>query len=204
MKKKSSLIRDVLIITLITLVSGALLGLVYNVTKDPIERQRIKKLNEARMSVFSDAADFTGIYEKASDTGAELPSYSHEEDGTVINTVDKALDANGAFLGYVIDVTNSNGYGGDIEIMTGIRFKDGKPVINGISFLSISETAGMGMKAKNADFMGQFNGKEADGGLTLADVDAISGATITTKAVTWAMDAAVKTAAGLYEKEGVA
>ena len=62
--------------------------------------------------------------------------------------------------------------------------------VNGISFLSISETAGLGMKAAEEDFMKQFanknvesfqytkNGASADG-----EVDAISGATITTNAV---------------------
>ena len=67
----------------------------------------------------------------------------------------EAKDSSGASLGYVVDVTNTEGYGGDIELMAGIT-SDG--TINGIQFLSISETAGMGMKAKDADFMDQFKG----------------------------------------------
>ena len=62
--------------------------------------------------------------------------------------IDKALEAkdgSGTLLGYVLTVTSREGYGGDITFTMGIRL-DG--TLNGISILSISETAGLGMKAE--------------------------------------------------------
>ena len=72
-------------------------------------------------------------------------------------------------------------------------------VTNGISFLSISETAGLGMKAKEDDFKNRFSGKEVsqfvytkNGASADNEIDALSGATITTNAVTNGVNA------GLY------
>ena len=56
----------------------------------------------------------------------------------------------GSEAGYVITVTDKDGYGGDIQITVGIM-SDG--TVNGISFLSISETAGLGMRAKEPSFL---------------------------------------------------
>ena len=112
-------------------------------------------------------------------------------------TVDEVYSAvmDGSEAGYVITVTDKDGYGGDIQITVGIM-SDG--TVNGISFLSISETAGLGMKAKDDPSWGkQFAGKKADAFSVVKDgsgsgddakIDAISGATITSKAVTGAMN----------------
>ena len=97
--------------------------------------------------------------------------------------------------GYVITTTDKDGFGGNIQITVGIM-ADG--TVNGISFLSISETAGLGMKAKEADFKDQFKDKNVEKftytktGESGDDmIDAISGATITTNAVTNAVDSAL-------------
>ena len=76
-------------------------------------------------------------------------------------TIDEAMrvmDKNGNFAGYVLTVTNHEGYGGDIQFAMGVK-ADG--TVNGISFLSISETAGLGMKAAEDDFKKQFANKKA-------------------------------------------
>ncbi len=67
-------------------------------------------------------------------------------------TVDEVYSAvmDGSEAGYVITVTDKDGYGGDIQITVGIM-SDG--TVNGISFLSISETAGLGMRAKRAKLL---------------------------------------------------
>ena len=108
---------------------------------------------------------------------------------------------------YVVDVTDSDGYGGDIEIMVGISSGSGSYKVNGISFLQLSETAGMGMKAKESPFIDGFRGLPADEPVVYVktgksadnEIDAISGATITTSAVTNAVNAAV-IAAKTYEE----
>ena len=92
-----------------------------------------------------------------------------------------------------MNITTTQGYGGDITFTLGIR-NDG--TVNGYEILSISETAGLGMKAKEDAFKQQFSGKKVDsfaytktGASADNEIDAISGATITTKAMTDAINA---------------
>ena len=100
--------------------------------------------------------------------------------------------------GYVITTTDKDGFGGNIQITVGIK-KDG--TINGVSILSISETAGLGMKATEPSFYNQYVNKKADKFVVSKDggdgeqIDALSGATITSRAVT----GAVNTALGYYQ-----
>ena len=91
-------------------------------------------------------------------------------------------------LGYVIQVIDKDGFGGDIEIIIGI---DNQKRITGVEILSINETVGLGMNAKNEEFRNQYIGKKVDefkvvktGSQTDDEIDALSGATITSKAIT--------------------
>ena len=79
-----------------------------------------------------------------------------EQEGYTVQHIDEiqeALDGSGNLLGYVFTVTTSEGYGGDLTFTLGVK-EDG--TLNGIHFLSISETAGLGMKAKEAEFSDQL------------------------------------------------
>lgn len=103
-----------------------------------------------------------------------------------VNACQEAKDASGTVLGYVLTVTTHEGYGGDIQFTVGVR-NDG--TLNGISLLSISETAGLGMQAGDV-LVPQFADKNAypyvytkTGSTADNEIDAISGATITTNAV---------------------
>ena len=102
-----------------------------------------------------------------------------------------ARDSSDTKLGYVLNVTTSQGYGGDIKFSIGIT-NDG--TVNGISILSISETAGLGMRAEDV-LKPQYAGKNVPeftvvktGAANDSEIDAISGATITSKAVTGAVN----------------
>lgn len=175
------------ILLVITLIAGLLLGLVYQVTKEPIAEQEAKAKQEACQEVFQDAASFALI-------GVEtmtVEGYAQES----IDEVMEAKDASGELLGYVITVTTKEGYGGDIQFSIGVRL-DG--TVNGMSILSISETAGLGMRADEV-LKPQFAGKNVEkfvytknGAAADNEIDAISGATITTNAVTNGVNA------GLY------
>ena len=108
-----------------------------------------------------------------------------------MGTVYKALDADGTLLGYVINVTSKEGYGGAIVLMMGVRL-DG--TLNGISILQIAETPGLGMQAEDV-LVPQFTDRLAEefrftknGATTESEIDAISGATITTEAITNAVN----------------
>ena len=111
----------------------------------------------------------------------------------MISEAGLALDASGKTLGYVMTVTTKKGYGGAITMTMGYRL-DG--AITGIAFVTLNETPGFGMKADEAAFKDQFIGKNAfelvyvkTGATEENEIDAISGATVTTKAVTGAVNA---------------
>ena len=96
----------------------------------------------------------------------------------------------------MINVTSHEGYGGDITVSMGI---DNEGTVKGIELLKISETAGLGMKAKEPAFKDQFKDKNVTqfaytktGASSDFEIDAISGATITTKAVTNAVNAGIE------------
>ncbi len=173
-----SMIKDAAILFVITLISGLLLGVVNEVTKEPIAIQQAKRKNEACKEVFQDADNFETL---------ELSMAEAEENAVAtINEVSKAVTEDGTVLGYVLDITTHEGYNGDIQFTMGIRM-DG--TVNGISLLSIAETPGLGMKAEDVlkpqfaeKNVGQFMYTKT--GATMAEeIDAISGATITTNAL---------------------
>ena len=173
-----SMMKDAVILFAITLIAGLLLGVVYEVTKEPIEIQQAKRKNEACKEVFQDAVNFEALELSMPETG--------EKASATINGVSAAVAEDGTVLGYVLDITTHEGYNGDIQFTMGIRM-DG--TVNGISLLSISETPGLGMKAEEV-LKPQFAEKNVGkftytktGAVTSDEIDAISGATITTNAV---------------------
>ena len=201
--KKNTIIKDTLILTLITLVAGGLLGMVYEVTKEPIAQQAEKEKQEAYKAVFEDADSFEVCVE-ADD--ADLAAYLTENgfEAQTVNEVMEAKDASGETIGYALNMTTSEGYGGDISFSMGVTL-DG--TLNGISILDINETAGLGMNATKDEFKGQFAGKQVDAfevtkscAASDNEINAISGATITSKAITGGVNAGL--CAFEYVKEG--
>jgi len=180
-----SMLKEAAILFAITLIAGCLLGLVYQVTKDPIADAKQKAKEEACKEVFADANSFElviGDAQAAEEATKVVTDAGFKVD---INEVSKALDASGSVIGYVITVTDHEGYGGDIQFSMGVR-NDG--TVNGISILSISETAGLGMNADSV-LKPQFANKNVEtfsytktGATSDDQIDAISGATITTNA----------------------
>lgn len=185
-----NIIKDALMLTFITLAAGLLLGFVYEITKEPIAKQNELTKQKAYKAVFSEADSF----ETQSSEGAfSLASIGFET--VTVDEAANALDANGNVLGFVYTITTSEGYGGNITITIGI---DNDGAVKGVEFLTLSETAGLGMKAKEDSFKNQYVGKTVDkfvytknGAANENEIDAISGATITTSAVTNAVNAGI-------------
>ena len=186
---KNKIIKDALALTLITLVAGVALGGVYEITKDPIARQEAQAKAEAYEQVFTDAAAFEEV--KMDDTLIQTIRDQLDQEGYKAQSIEeimRAEDESGETLGYAFTVVTSEGYGGDIQFSMGVQ-NDG--TLNGISILSIGETAGLGMNADTPAFKDQFVGKQVEqlkytkNGATQDDeINAISGATVTTNAMT--------------------
>ncbi len=189
----SESIKNTISLMLITLIAGLLLGAVYEITKEPIRKENQRAKEEAYKAVFADADSFEDVKIDENKVAEALDEKGLD---ATINEAMKVLDKSGQQIGYVLTVTDHEGYGGDIQFAMGVQ-SDG--TLNGISFLSISETAGLGMKAKEDAFRKQFEGKKVDrivytknGAKADNEIDALSGATITTNAVTNGVNA------GLY------
>ena len=179
------MIKDALILFAITLIAGLMLGVVNDITKEPIAQQEQKAKNEACQNVFA-AADSFEAQELADSAQIEQVLTDAGISGADIDELMAAKDASGALLGYVITVTDHEGYGGDIQFSMGITHEG---TLNGISLLSISETAGLGMRAGEV-LVPQFADKNVSkftytktGATADSEIDAISGATITANAV---------------------
>lgn len=179
--------KNAIILFVITLIAGVALGFVNELTKEPIAYQQELKIQKACAAVFAEAASFEAITENSvEEVLAEI-----QTNGTTIGTVYQAFAADGSLMGYVISTSSSEGYGGAIELMMGVKL-DG--TVNGVSILSIAETPGLGMQADEI-LIPQFSGKNVEafvytksGAAADNEIDAISGATVTTSAVTNAVN----------------
>ena len=190
----NKIVKDALILFAITLIAGFLLGLVHEVTAEPIRTAQEQAKEETYNKVFPEAASFVSDLElekAVSECGFEIEAQNFGSN-VHVNSAEYALDSAGNRIGYLI-LSQAKGYGGPVEICIGIS-NDKK--VTGIGFISISETPGLGMKAKDPEFTGQFPGKNADF-LTLSksssgpdEVLCISGASRTSNAVTAASNAA--------------
>lgn len=201
MKNKSdigTMLKEAAILFGITLMAGLLLGFVYELTKEPRRLQQEKAVQEACIAAFPEAEE-QGIelqfeatdYVPEEELAAELAEMNVE-----IGAVFEAY-SNGSFYGYVVESASTKGYGGAIVLYVGVG-TDG--TVRGVSITEISETPGLGMEAPNV-LTPQFEGRRVEsfvftktGAAAENEVDAISGATITTRAVTNAVNGGLKAA----------
>lgn len=157
----------------IAAVAGLALGATNALTEGPIAQQEIIAADEARRSVLPDAESFAEV---------DAPEGLLEAHA--------GYDANGVLVGKTGKIV-TKGYGGEIEVTVGV---DNDGVITGafVGGANFAETAGLGARTKEAWFGKQFIGEQSpvalkkDGG----DIDAVTSATISSRAVTKAVDEA--------------
>ncbi len=170
---------------IICVVVTALLGVTNSVTAPKIEQLAAETEAAAKQAVLTDAVSFS-------------EEKQIEKDGNAY-TYYEGFSAEESTVGYVFR-TSAKGYGGDIAVMVGVK-TDG--TVAGVNILSISETAGLGMNATNESFLAQFLGKSGTigvmkNGSSETEIQALTGATITSKA----MASAVNQALALFETVG--
>lgn len=180
----------------ITLVAGAALSGVYALTKDTIAAQKLAKEQASYKAVCAEAAEFVNdeaIDAKVAELGGEI--YGTDFGKSYINKVLVGKNAAGDVVGYVISATSGDGFDGNIVMSIGL---DASGVVTGIEFTTITETAGMGMLVTEAAFKDQYIGDDVEkfeinkvGGSTEPyQIDGVAGATISSKAVNNAVNAA--------------
>ncbi len=185
MNKK--IVHDALVLTAFTLVLGLMLGVVYDITKEPIAAAEKAALDEAYKVVFADAAEFQEEESFQAEEAAAVIAAS-EFPNDEITAVNKALDSSGNVLGYVINVTSHEGSQADISFSVGIQ-SDG--TLNGYSITAISETPGLGVLVQEEPFYSQFQGKAEEAYAVVKsapaaenEIQAVTGATISSRAIT--------------------
>ncbi|WP_096635903.1 RnfABCDGE type electron transport complex subunit G [Clostridium cochlearium] len=178
--KKNGIFKLGIVLLVIAGVCGLILGYVNQVTATPIAVQEKKTIDEANKEILPEASTFEEKKDVELDEG--ILSLTEGKEGSEVK-------------GYTIKVA-PKGYGGAIELMIGIS-TEGK--LSGIKVLSHAETPGLGANAVNPEFSGQYKGKPAEElkvvkGAASKDneVAAITGATITSKAVTSGVNEAIE------------
>lgn len=183
---------------IITAIAALILGWAHKITLEPIKQQNIKTNNEAMKEVLPSAEGFKKLGATVPEAGEKLELQLPKE-GPILE-VNKG-EKGGQVAGYTIKVA-TKGYAGLIEMMVGIS-TEGK--VDGIKILSHSETPGLGANAPNPEFSGQYKGKPIAKPLDVVkttpsadnQIQAITGATITSRAVTKGVNDAV----AFYNKE---
>lgn len=197
-----SKIKDALILAAIILIAGMVPAGVHELTKELIAQQQIEKNDESYKALFPEAASFKredDLTERVAHAEELLHSSSLELGNVSVEEALYACDASGAVCGLIVKTVSKDGYGGDIRLVTGLKKGDSDAVtVTGIDFLEIHETAGLGMKATEPSFKEQFQNKMVEsfelvkgGAAKENQIDALSGATYTSEAVTNAVNAAV-------------
>ncbi len=193
---------------LVTMIAAACLGVVYGITEKPIQEQKAKTKATA-MSEISPAKEFVEISKtdeaKAQEAMEKVPALSDiipkageffKEDSQILS-LDLGID-NGEVISYVVGVA-PKGYGGAIEMLVAL---DTDAVVTGVKIISFSETPGLGANAKKAEFTDKYKGKSGEISVVKGtpgdnEIDAITSATITTKAVTSGVNTAIAFAESL-------
>lgn len=197
MNKK--IVHDALILFAFTVVLGLMLALVYGITKEPIAKVNYEKTQAAYKQVFADADSFEPYAEFSPEDAAALMTEGGYEDQ--IMDVQNAKDASGNVLGYVITVTAKDASQAPITFSVGIRNNDAGDgyLINGYSITSIAETPGLGMKATEEKFAGQFKDSKVTDYYQVVksapsaanEIESISGSTITSAAMANGVNACI-------------
>lgn len=178
------IIRPAAVLVIICIVIAALLAGTNELTKEPIAEQTQLQAQQAREIVLPQASRFEPVPADAVQS-LGLP------DGCYF-----ALDKDNRVIGVTI-TTAAKGYGGDITVIVGIDSTQDS--VSGVSILSQDETPGLGSNATNAEFTDQYKQPLPQNGFSViknaqpkdGEIAAITGATITSDAVTAAVNEAL-------------
>ena len=156
------IMRPAIVLLVIAGVAAALLGMVSEVTKEPIALQEQMTLNASMTAVMPDASAFEQM--------------EVDTEGTIVTAVYEADN------GGLVITTAPGGFGGAVNTMVGIG-ADG--VVTGVRVTGHSETPGLGAKSTEPAFYEQFNGVSGTVAVTKdgGDIVPITSSTITSRAV---------------------
>ncbi|MCI5848272.1 MAG: FMN-binding protein [Lachnospiraceae bacterium] len=193
-RKGDSYIKDALILLGITVILAGILVLVFNTTKKPIDEASKEGKLIAYKNVFKEYGDVDVRYDD--ELSNKIKAYTPDNKDVRIEEGALIYDKSNKSLGRAY-IVSTKGYSTQNNITMSIGF-DENNVITSLEIVSMNETAGLGANCTSDEFKGQFKGKSNELGVSRSktpgddEISAISGATITSKAVTAGVNECIK------------
>ncbi len=169
------MIKMVVVLTILTAVSGGLLASVEKITRIPIQESILK---------FEKAPAIAQIFPDDTVTNSPISDWFNvEKDGVTLQVFPAKLSDGGKAVAF--ETKDGGGYGGEIGLMVGVNLSTDEVIA--VRVTTSKETKGFGSKAKDdPEFVSQFADKSIDTNFALKNegtIDAISGATVTSTAL---------------------
>lgn len=186
---RNNIFKMVLVLTLTGLLTGGVLAGFYTIASPRIEYNRLQELKRAIFTVLPEARDYKEV----------------KRDGMVIY---EGMDEKGGLVGYAF-IAEGRGFSGPIRMMVGME--KGFLKLKDMKVLEEKETPGLGTRIEESPFKDQFKGLAIEPMIEYIknrrperpnQVQAITGATITTKAVVEALNSSIKKAKGILKEGG--
>lgn len=190
----------VVVLTVIAMASGFILAQVYHWTYPTIQRNRAQALAGSILAVLPGAVEFNVIEAHPAGGLEDDPTTLRSKPGSDSDPLllYQGLDGNGNPVGFAF-VSEGAGYGGIVRIMVGVGQTD--RLISGVAILEHAETPNLGSKIEDESFRSQFVGKGIDDPIALGqDIDKISGATVSSRAVAEAVSRDLGSALQAYKE----
>lgn len=188
-------VRMIVVLSLIAMVSAAVLSVVYGKTSVIIEENAARALESSVLEVLPGTSTVNIIRRSPDELGVDDPQEMREK-GQETTIIYQGVDAQGKIVGYAF-VGEGNGYGGVIRVLVGVD--EASDQIVNLKVLNHAETPGLGSRIEEEGFRSQFVGKTVDDPIALnQDIDSISGATISSRAVADAVRTGLRDTVALY------
>lgn len=190
-KKGGGILMLVVVLGLITFVCALLLGVINGITKDKIAQNAVETRNAAMSVILPEAESFVDV-----EVSEDWTAPADKNQPTITGVYE--AQAGGQTIGYCVEV-KPKGFGGELTLIVGIN-TDG--TVAGAQVTAHGETPGLGAKAQtDPEWITQFAGQPADGSLAVSKdggtINAITGSTITSRAVTLGVNTAANCVASL-------
>lgn len=189
-------VRMVVVLTVIAMASAGILAQVYEVTSGIIAENQLREMESSVFAVLPEAATVE-LLDQAPDTMVQDDPEQMRETEQTTTQIFIGYDEGGSPIGYAF-VGEGAGYGGAVRVMVGVDGSSG--AIQKVVVLNHAETPGLGSRIEEATFRDQFTGKKLTDPIALGrDIDGISGATVSSRAVTEAVRRGFDDASAAYE-----
>lgn len=186
----------VVVLAVIAMVSAAILTQVYERTSIIIEENAARALEDSVFEVLPNTVDVNIIRSSPDPLRADDPKEMREREQRT-TLIYQGLDQQGEITGYAF-VGEGNGYGGAVRVLVGVD-QVTNAILN-VKILAHTETPGLGDRIESESFRSQFVDKKLADPIKLnQDIDGISGATVSSRAVSEAVRKGFDEAAAAYK-----